>query len=352
MQLKGNNSDNYTPWAGRMVWDGRELQQNDDWSVELNRTEINQLQSAVASSLSDTKPLADQSHHEYNLAELGERLQALRAEVLDGRGFTLIRGLSQTDWTDAELTRAYWIISSWFGNPVSQNARGDLLGHVTDLGIADSSSVRPYQTNAAQAFHSDSCDIVGLLCLRPAKSGGESAIASSATIHNQLLDENPKALQTLYKAFICDRYGEIPAGKEAYYKVHVFNSVANNLVCCGMDADIRLAPRLDGVDELTESQSMALDAFQQSAKMNALNMILERGDIQLVNNLTVVHARESFEDHSDLDRRRYLLRIWLSSPLGRELPEFLSERWGNIAVGSHRGGIVVPGVQPQVNFQP
>jgi len=119
-----------------------------------------------------------------------------------------------------------------------------------------------------------------------------------------------------------------------------------------MDPDIRSAPRLVGVNDLSESQVAALDAFQQVANETALNMMLERGDIQLVNNLTVVHARESFEDHADLHRRRYLLRLWLSSPVGRKLPEFLSERWGNIAVGSLRGGIRVPGVQAQVNFEP
>jgi len=266
--------------------------------------------------LSSSKPLADQSHCDYELAELGDRLRELRKEVLDGRGFTLIRGLSTTGWTDAELTRAYWIIGSVFGNPVSQNARADLLGHVTDL------------------------------------TGGESAIASSATIHNQLLEKKPEALQTLYGEFMCDRYGEVPDGKAPFYPVHVFNSVDGRLVCCGMDPDIRLAPRLDGVDELSESQVSALDAFQQTAKETALAMTLERGDIQLVNNLTVVHAREFFEDHTELDRRRYLLRLWLSSPVGRKLPEFLSERWGNISVGSHRGGIKVAGVQPQVNFDP
>jgi len=251
-----------------------------------------------------------------------------------------------------ELTRAYWIIGSLFGDPVSQNARADLLGHVTDLRMKDKTAVRLYQTNAAQPFHSDSCDIVGLLCLRPAKSGGESSIASSATIHNELLENSPAALRTLYEEFICDRYGEVPEGKSTFYPVHVFNSVAGNLVCCGMDPDIRLAPRLDGVDELSDSQISALDAFQNPARKTALNMMLKRGDIQLVNNLTVVHSRESFEDHADPDQRRYLLRLWLSSPVGRKLPEFLRERWGNIAVGSRGGGIRVPGVQPQINFEP
>lgn len=346
-----------TPWKGPMVWDGPDIQQSQIWKFDLSQNDIEQLQIAITASISNDKPLAEQTHHEHNLAALGERLQALRDEVLSGRGFTLIRGLSNTDWTDDELIRAYWIIGSWFGEPVSQNARADLLGHVTDLyqssaRQAANASVRIYQTNAAQPFHSDSCDIVGLLCLRPAQQGGGSAIASSANIHNQLLAENPTALATLYQQFLCDRYGEVPAGKKTYYPINVFNTVADNFVCCGMDPDIRSAQRLDEVDELTESQLSALDAFQQTASKVSLNMRLERGDIQLVNNLTVVHARETFKDYPDPARRRHLVRLWLSSPLGRQLPEFLSERWGNIEVGTRRGGIIVPGAKPQLNFTP
>jgi len=116
-----------------MVWDGRQLQKTNDWSYELNDTEIDQLLLAVTASLSSTRPLAEQSHHDFDLAKLKERFTVLHDELLHGRGFTLIRGLSKTDWTDAELTRAYWIIGSMFGQPVSQNARADLLGHVTDL---------------------------------------------------------------------------------------------------------------------------------------------------------------------------------------------------------------------------
>ncbi|MBX2836206.1 MAG: TauD/TfdA family dioxygenase [Gammaproteobacteria bacterium] len=340
------------PWTGRKVWDGRELGKSENWLFELQDSLIEELQQAVNRSLSSSKPLAQQSHKDFNLPRLGTRLFELRSEVLNGRGFTLIRGLAGTDWSDAELIRAYWIVGSYFGDPVSQNARADLLGHVTDLRLTDTSEVRLYQTSAAQPFHSDSCDIVGLLCLRPAKCGGESSIASSATIHNELLRERPEALKILYGEFQCDRFGEIPMGKEPHYPVRVFNSVAGDLVCCGMDPDIRLAPRLDGVDPLTESQLSALDAFQDMAQETALNMMLQRGDIQLVNNLTVVHAREAFEDYSELERRRHLVRLWLSSAEGRELPEFLTERWGNIAVGSVRGGILVPGATPEVNFEP
>jgi len=200
------NAESYTPWTGRMVWDGRTLQQIDNWSFELSDTEVNQLYSAVRASIASTKPLAEQSHHDFDLDKLSKRLSFVHEEILNGLGFTLIRGLSKTHWTDAELIRAYWIIGSLFGAPVPQNARADLLGHVTDLRNTDASTVRIYQTNAAQPFHSDSCDIVGLMCLRPAKRGGGSAIASSAMIHNHLLEHNPNTEKYLKAKRLSTRF--------------------------------------------------------------------------------------------------------------------------------------------------
>ena len=188
--------------------------------------------------------------------------------------------------------------------------------------------------------------------MRQAKSGGGSAIASAAAIHNYLLEHDPAALETLYGEFQCDRYGEIPAGKLPHYTVRVFNEISNALVCCGMDPDIRSAQRLENVKPLSSEQSHALDQFQAVARSLALNMTLKRGDIQLVNNLTVVHARDAFTDHQESERRRYMVRLWLSSPLGRQLPAFLAERWGNIEVGNIRGGIKVPGSRPTVNLNP
>ena len=81
-------------------------------------------------------------------------------------------------------------------------------------------------------------------------------------------------------------------------------------------------------------------------------MMLKRGDIQFVNNHTVVHAREQFRDDQDPELRRYMIRLWLSSKKGRKLPEFLTERWGSIAVGSIRGGIRVPGAKAKVHLNP
>ncbi len=343
---------NPAKWQGPMVWDGSGLAHDDQWLTALSPADIEQLMQAVQHTYRTGKPIAELTRHDFALGPLGDRLLALREQVLNGCGYVVLRGLPADTMHDEDLIRAYWGIGTFFGDPVSQNAAGHLLGHVIDQRQTESASTRLYQTSRAQPFHSDSCDIVGLLCLRQAKSGGGSAIASAAAIHNYLLEHDPAALQTLYGEFQCDRYGEIPTGKLPHYTVHVYNKVADALVCCGMDPDIRSAQRLDNIEPLSRAQLHALDRFQQVARSLALNMTLKRGDVQLVNNLTVVHARNEFTDHQAAERRRYMVRLWLSSPLGRQLPEFLAERWGNIEVGSIRGGIKVPGACPTANLNP
>jgi hypothetical protein len=336
-----------------MVWEGSKVTRDDQWLTTLSAADIATLIEAVQHTHRTGKPIAEELiRHDFALGPLGDRLLALRDQVLNGCGYVVLRGLPADKMNDEDLIRAYWGIGTFFGDPVSQNAAGHLLGHVIDQRQPPSASTRIYQTSRAQPFHSDSCDIVGLLCLRQAKSGGGSAIASAAAIHNYLLEHDPAALQTLYDEFQCDRYGEIPAGKLPHYTVRVYNRIANALVCCGMDPDIRSAQRLENVKPLSSDQLHALDQFQAVARSLALNMTLKRGDIQLVNNLTVVLARDEFTDHQASERRRYMVRLWLSSPLGRQVPEFLVERWGNIEVGSVRGGIKVPGAVTKVNLNP
>lgn len=337
-------------WQGPEVWDGRTLARDDDWFMQLTEAEIGELREAVDAVRSTAKPFPEMTLEDFPLPTLHNRLSKLRADITSGKGFAVIRGLP--DWEDEDLVRAYWGIGMWFGNPVTQNAAGHLLGHVIDQRAADDSKIRPYQTNKAQPFHSDSCDIVGLLCLRAAKSGGESSIASSAAIRNYLLEHDKPAFQRLHDEFYCDRFGEIPEGKLPFYKVRIFNYVDDKLVVCGMDPDIRAAQRLDEVPDLSRDDLHALDAFQKAGARLSLNMMLKRGDIQLVNNHVVQHARASFDDHESLDRRRYLVRLWLSSPEGRKLPTFMAERWGNIEAGTVRGGIVVPGAIPVVQLDP
>ena len=86
----------------------------------------------------------------------------LRHELLNGRGFALIRGLKIGNLTEREVGILFFGLGSYFGNARSQNAAGELLGHVKDIGVSSlDNSVRIYQTNERQTFHTDSCDVVG-----------------------------------------------------------------------------------------------------------------------------------------------------------------------------------------------
>ena len=328
------------------------MAESTQWQIAFSSQDVRAIQTGIDTFAASGKDLASATAADFRFADVVTRLEQAKEQLLHGRGFILLNGLPVDEWTDHQLIIAYWGIGLHMGTPVSQNARAHLLGHVIDQRKPGSQQTRIYQTNRAQPFHSDSCDIVGLLCLRPAKEGGESAVASSAAIHNQLLQTDPIALETLYGEFVCDRYGEIPEGKLPFYPVKVFNQVDNKLVCCGMDPDIRSAQRLDDIDALTPQQQHALDQFQTTANRLALRMSLKRGDMQFVNNLVAVHARETFVDHIATDQRRHLIRLWLSAAEGRKLPEFLRERWGSIDVGSVRGGIKVPGATPVVQFDP
>ncbi len=340
------------PRNGPEVWHGKSLTPGGDWLLRLNEAQLAEVFAAASASQIEGQPIERITRANFDLPLLRRSLAQLDQEIRDGRGFAVIRGLPVTEWSKELLARAFWGIGCYFGEAVSQNAAGHLLGHVIDLRGQRDRSQRIYQTNQAQPFHSDSCDIVGLLCLRKANSGGASAVASSAAIHNRLLESNPEALRTLYGRFVCDRYNEVPEGKAPYYEVHIFNRYGPYLTCCGMDPDIRSAQRLDVVARLTPAQLEALDAFQEAATEVAFHMVLEPGDIQLVHNHTVVHARSAFVDAPKPDQRRYLLRLWLSSSRGRPLPIELAERWGTIEVGAKRGGIVVPGVSPAVCLSP
>lgn len=345
------NEAGIAPWAGKTLWDKNSFSDDDQWLTTLSSNDIADIESAHQQSLLSNKPLAELTKEDFGFAAFGQRILRMRSDILNGTGFAVLRGLPE-NWSDDKLIRTYWGIGRWLGDAVSQNAQGHLLGHVIDRRSTPSAGTRIYQTNQAQPFHSDSCDIVGLLCLRKAKEGGASSIASSSAIHNKLLSTDIEALETLYGEFQSDRYGEIPEGKQPSYKVHVFNYVDQTCVCCGMDPDIRSAQRLETVAPLTHKQHHALNRFQTTAQDLALNMSLQRGDIQLLNNHVVVHAREQFQDDESLEKRRYLVRLWLSTADGRTLPSFMKERWGNIKVGTLRGGIKVAGVTPTVQLDP
>ena len=282
------------------------------------------------------------------MPKLGPKLVGICDEVINGRGFVLMRGLPVERWSMREAATAYFGIGCHFGNARSQNAKGHVLGHVRDLGrnAVSDPTARIYQTRERQTYHTDSCDIVGLLCLKTAKSGGASALVSSMTIYNEMLRRRPDLLALLFEPLHTDRRGEVAAGQKPWHDIPVFSWYEGYLSALYARRYIESARRFPEVPPLSPQQTEALDLFDALAEDPAINMQMtfRPGDMQWVHNHTMLHDRTGFEDWPEPERRRHLLRLWLAIPGARPLPPVYAQRFGSVEIGD-RGGIVVTGTR-------
>jgi hypothetical protein len=249
---------------------------------------------------------------------------------------------------------AYCGLGSYLGNARSQNAKGHLLGHVRDLGLATADpNVRTYQTTERQHFHTDSCDIVGLLCLKTAKSGGLSSLTSSMAIYNVMATRRPDLVRRLFEPFPTDRRGEVPEGKKPFFEIPVYNDYQGYLSVIYSRTYINSGQRFPEARRLEPEDIEALDMFDDLANDRELrlDMQLRPGDMQFVHNHTILHDRTAFEDWPEPERKRHLLRLWLASPGARPLPPVYAERYGSTRIGD-RGGIICPGTRLHAPLEP
>jgi len=333
-------------YRGAPVWRGPDMARRDDWIVRISDAEVAEIESAVAAALARTPDLLSLEREHFPLPHLAGRLHAAEREVVRGRGFVLLRGLPIERWSRQQTAVAFWGLGRHFGDPVPQNAAGHMLGHVKDLGKDPANPThRIYQTRHRHLFHTDSSDVVGLLCLRRAKSGGLSRIVSATTVYNEMARRRPDLAAALADPFIVDRKGEVPAGKTPYYALPIVHHYGGELTMIYARDFIEAAQRFPEVPRLTAAQIEAMDLLDELADDPAfyLDMAFEPGDIQFLHNHQILHARTAYEDYAEPERRRHLLRLWLSTPDGRDLPPAFAERYGEYRRGRRRGGIVVPG---------
>ena len=322
-----------------------------DWIEEISADQIGEVEAAVREV--ERSGVEIEKLKDISLPRFAPRLQEILDEVLNGRGFVLIRRLPVERWTRKQAAIAFLIIGAHLGNLRMQNAAGHLLGHVRDLGkSSDDPNTRIYQTRERQTFHTDSCDVVGLLCLQTAKSGGLSSLVSSTTIFNEMRRRRPDLLKLLLEPIETDRRGEVPEGGKPYFNIPVFNYHEGLVSAIYQRQYIESARRFTGVAPLTPSYIEALNLFDELANDPKLNLLMELqpGDIQLVHNHTILHDRTAFEDYPEPERKRHLLRLWLAPPGARPLPGVYAERFGSITPGD-RGGVVVPGSVPTIPFE-
>jgi hypothetical protein len=299
--------------------------------------------------------VADIRREDFPLPTLGPVLDRLRGQVLDGRGFVLLRGVPVEGRPIAESAAAYWGLGTYFGVARSQNAKGHLLGHIYDLGgnSATDPNIRTYATSERQNFHIDRCDVVALLCLRRAKAGGLSAIASSMAVHNVMLERRPDLLERLYQPFPVDRRGEVPEGKAPFYDAPVFNEHAGRVSVLYSRLHIGSSQRFPEARRLAPEDIEALDMLAALAGDDELrlDMTFMPGDIQFLHNHTILHARTAYEDWLDAERKRHLLRLWLAPAGARPLPPVFAECYGDITPGD-RGGIICKGTRLHAPLAP
>ncbi len=262
-------------------------------------------------------------------------------ELENGRGFVLLRGFPIDGLSDREIYALYRILGAYLGTVITQNKRGERIVEITDQGAQYGPGVRGYTTRAYLNPHCDATDVVALLCVRPAREGGESCIASAMTIYNEILTNHSKHLDALFDGYQHNMRGEGISGdpdEVTTNAIPVFSEYGGRLSC---HFNRRLI--VQGADktgrELGPGVMAALDCVNDLALRDdiRLDMEFQRGDVQLLNNHMILHSRRSYEDHDEPELKRRLLRLWLNVPNGRPLAPDYADRTN----GGPRGGMPV-----------
>ncbi len=336
-------------------WKGNYLTKNKKlWTKKFSDKEILELENATFNFLKSNNDLSKINLKNFVLPTLSVYLKKLQEELKNGLGFKLLRGIPTEKYNIKQSAAMYYGIGLHIGSPRSQNAKGHLLGHVKDLGLnLKNNNVRIYQTKERQHFHTDSSDVVGLLCLKEAKYGGISMLSSTLTVYNEFKLKFPNLLKYLFKPISRDRRGEIPIGKKPYYNLPVLNWYKGKLTGVYHRGYIDSAQNYEGAIKLTKQHKLALDKFDEITNDNKiyLKMKFLPGDIQFVYNHSILHDRTSYIDWEKDNKKRHLLRLWLSLPDDRPLPISFAQRYGSIKIGN-RGGIITKNTTPHIPLSP
>jgi len=303
------------PVQSKAAWRSSELLKADqDWQQALTEEDIAELDQALQHTKSLGKPTGALKKDDFPLPTLSKKIAQWRAELKIGRGFQVISGVPVERWGREDSEIFFWCFGLHLGIPGAQNEDGDLLGHVRDLNAPiDDKDTRLYKTNANIEYHCDAADVVGLLCLNKAKTGGKSRIVSSVAVYNEVLRRRSDLIHILYQPMLVDTFGE---GGVNYFPVVPCRYHKGQLRTFYHIDYFRSARNYNGVRAFNNAEEELLNLYQEVAS-NAdfyLDMDLQPGDIQLLSNHSNLHARTDYVDYQDPARKRHLLRLWTSLP--------------------------------------
>jgi hypothetical protein len=312
------------------AWRPEEFAGNERFAYRLSDDEIAEIFAAVDSVERSAKPLKDVTKRDFPLPRFAAAMAAFEDELIEGRGFVFVRGLPVEGRTPLQNAIAFWGLGAYMGVAVPQNAQGHLLEHVRNAGgDINSPTGRGYNSPNALGFHTDTCDLFSLMCLKTSKAGGEHRLCSSVTVYNEMLKRRPDLANELTFRFYRTRRGEVGPGEDPWMRQPVFSVQDGYFAARGASSTIKRAQSLPGVPKLTAAQTEAIAFYQTLCAELALKIDFQPGDINFVSNHVALHARSAYEDWPELERRRHLLRLWLNSEGKRPLhPDIAREMRG------------------------
>lgn len=331
-----------SPIQSPAAWKSAEIaKRQSEWLFELAPEDVAEIEATYRAFKAKGIPLEQMTREDFPLP----RFAGIAAKALDamekGPGFFLIRGFPVERYSKQEAREIYWGLGKHFGTAMSQSDEGDVIGDVRDIKIPeDSPRFRGYKTAGKLGFHCDTCDVTALFVLRAAKEGGRSLVSSSVSAHNEILRRRPDLLKVLYEPYVWSMQGQERPGEERFYLQPIFTQQDGYFSSRYVRGHIKNGQRFPEAPRITPAMVEALDLFDEINESPEFQFATDfkPGDLQLVNNHIVMHARTKFEDWPEEDRKRHLMRMWIAPPNSRPLSPLLGRIYKDQRPGAPRGG--------------
>ncbi len=305
--------------AGPVAWTRDDIGEG-DYRLVLSAAAEAELLDAVRTLRRQPVPLLALRPDSFALPACRAAMEEVRHVLAGGPRFAVLSRLPMDALALDEAKALYWMLSAMLARPVAQKLDGTMIYDVHDTGrqALPGSGVRPDKTNLELFFHNDNAynatmpEIVGLLCVRPAREGGTSRVMSLASVHNALRARHGDVLARLYRPFWFDRQREFHPGETPTFSAPVFirdgerlsarislHQIRGGYAVQGETMDNRTADAVEAVREVFADPDLQC------------HFRLQAGDMQFVANREIGHSRTEFHDHEAPDRRRLLIRLWL-----------------------------------------
>ncbi len=319
-------------FSARSAWGRDDLANDPTWVYDLPPAALLEMARAARRLPDDPQGWLEVRPEDIDAPRLKAQIAAVADELESGRGVALVRNMP-VHLPLPEVYRQYWILAALMGRPVPHNGKGDVFGQVTDLGSKYGSDpfARGYTSTDEMVFHNDAGDVAGLLCVRPAKAGGESSVVSTMAMYREAeATGDPELLAALrrgFRAVIRDdagsnaKMGNTASRSVTQRRSPVYREWDGRLFGAVNLKSVGVVPQVTG-EPFDAGEAKAFEFLSRTSERDELkhSFMLAPGELLFMHNLVVLHKRSAFVDHPEPGRKRLLLRFWLALYNGRALP--------------------------------